>query len=221
MSQWSWPGNPNPNPPPAQVDLTLTLFSCFMPFKSICLPFSTCRRSRLSLFLLSHSTLISETLVIPYNCRKLTNSMADRQSALRKAHSDQPRPSSVPPHFPSAAHNPINSSADTHARDDPSTHIGMPTTGSLTLSGRSSSIPVRGHRHASQQHGTKDASMGPGQPLNPTTGATSLDLMGLLQRSGPSVVKTRNGSVLSRGFILKTDHYPSGLHSLFSSILCH
>ncbi|KAI0072968.1 hypothetical protein K474DRAFT_1723915 [Panus rudis PR-1116 ss-1] len=31
-----------------------------------------------------------------------------------------------------------------------------------------------------------------------------------LQRSGPSVVKTRTGSVLSRGLILKTDHYPSG-----------
>ncbi|KAI0052293.1 hypothetical protein FA95DRAFT_1553613 [Auriscalpium vulgare] len=31
-----------------------------------------------------------------------------------------------------------------------------------------------------------------------------------LQRSGPSVVKTRTGSVLSRGFILKTDYYPSG-----------
>ncbi|KAJ7081810.1 inositol hexakisphosphate-domain-containing protein [Mycena belliarum] len=39
---------------------------------------------------------------------------------------------------------------------------------------------------------------------------TSLDLMTHLQRSGPSVVKTRTGSVLSRGFILKTDHYPSG-----------
>ncbi|KAH9945040.1 inositol hexakisphosphate-domain-containing protein [Epithele typhae] len=31
-----------------------------------------------------------------------------------------------------------------------------------------------------------------------------------LQRSGPSIVKTRQGSVLSRGVILKTDHYPSG-----------
>ncbi|KAI0027879.1 inositol hexakisphosphate-domain-containing protein [Vararia minispora EC-137] len=31
-----------------------------------------------------------------------------------------------------------------------------------------------------------------------------------LQRSGPSIVKTRTGSVLSRGFILKTDFYPSG-----------
>jgi hypothetical protein len=41
-------------------------------------------------------------------------------------------------------------------------------------------------------------------------GGTSLDLMAHLQRSGASVVKTRTGSVLSRGFILKTDHYPSG-----------
>ncbi|OCH86618.1 hypothetical protein OBBRIDRAFT_890367 [Obba rivulosa] len=40
--------------------------------------------------------------------------------------------------------------------------------------------------------------------------AAPLDLMPQLQRSEPSVVKTRNGSVLSRGFILKTDHYPSG-----------
>ncbi|VDC06830.1 unnamed protein product [Peniophora sp. CBMAI 1063] len=38
----------------------------------------------------------------------------------------------------------------------------------------------------------------------------SLDLVPLLQRSGPSIVKSRNGSVLSRGFILKTDFYPSG-----------
>ncbi|KAF8896122.1 inositol hexakisphosphate-domain-containing protein [Infundibulicybe gibba] len=39
---------------------------------------------------------------------------------------------------------------------------------------------------------------------------TSLNLVAQLQRSGRSVVKTRTGSVLSRGFILKTDHYPSG-----------
>jgi hypothetical protein len=37
-----------------------------------------------------------------------------------------------------------------------------------------------------------------------------LDLMDDLHHSGSSVVKTRTGSVLSRGFILKTDHYPSG-----------
>jgi hypothetical protein len=39
---------------------------------------------------------------------------------------------------------------------------------------------------------------------------TSLDLTGLLERSEPSVVKNRTGSVLTRGFILKTDYYPSG-----------
>ena len=38
----------------------------------------------------------------------------------------------------------------------------------------------------------------------------ALDLMTHLKRSEPSVVKTRSGSVLSRGFILKTDYYPSG-----------
>jgi hypothetical protein len=36
------------------------------------------------------------------------------------------------------------------------------------------------------------------------------DLMAHLQRSESSIVKTRAGMVLSRGFILKTDHYPSG-----------
>lgn len=41
-----------------------------------------------------------------------------------------------------------------------------------------------------------------------------LDLMPQLQRSGPSIVKTRSGSVLSRGVILKTDHYPSGASQL-------
>ena len=40
--------------------------------------------------------------------------------------------------------------------------------------------------------------------------APPLDLMPQLQRSGPTIVKTRSGSVLSRGVILKTDHYPSG-----------
>ncbi len=40
--------------------------------------------------------------------------------------------------------------------------------------------------------------------------ASPPDLMPHLQRSAPSIVKTRTGSVLSRGFILKTDFYPSG-----------
>ena len=39
-----------------------------------------------------------------------------------------------------------------------------------------------------------------------------LDSMSHLQRASTSVVKSRTGSVLSRGFILKTDHYPSGKH---------
>ncbi|EGO24423.1 hypothetical protein SERLADRAFT_438035 [Serpula lacrymans var. lacrymans S7.9] len=38
----------------------------------------------------------------------------------------------------------------------------------------------------------------------------TLDLMTHLKRSEPSLVKTRTGSVLSRGLILKTDYYPSG-----------
>ncbi|KIJ13397.1 hypothetical protein PAXINDRAFT_170473 [Paxillus involutus ATCC 200175] len=37
-----------------------------------------------------------------------------------------------------------------------------------------------------------------------------LDLMVNLKRAEPSIVKTRTGSVLSRGLILKTDYYPSG-----------
>ncbi|KAI9439769.1 inositol hexakisphosphate-domain-containing protein [Lactarius indigo] len=43
-----------------------------------------------------------------------------------------------------------------------------------------------------------------GSPASPP------DLMSVLQKSAPAVVKTRTGSVLSRGFILKTDFYPSG-----------
>ncbi|KAG1726694.1 inositol hexakisphosphate-domain-containing protein [Suillus paluster] len=43
-----------------------------------------------------------------------------------------------------------------------------------------------------------------------TQAVAPLDLMGNLKRAEPSVVKTRSGSVLSRGFILKTDYYPSG-----------
>lgn len=73
----------------------------------------------------------------------------------------------------------------------------------IPLNARSSSIPPQGQRHhptLSDGHSTKDA-----------MGEASLDLMGLLQRSEQSVVKTRSGSVLSRGFILKTDHYPSGM----------
>ncbi|KAG9015211.1 hypothetical protein FRB94_004330 [Tulasnella sp. JGI-2019a] len=40
--------------------------------------------------------------------------------------------------------------------------------------------------------------------------AKPLDVLAQLHKSAPGVVKTRQGSVLSRGFILKTDYYPSG-----------
>ncbi|KAE9405167.1 hypothetical protein BT96DRAFT_916343 [Gymnopus androsaceus JB14] len=56
----------------------------------------------------------------------------------------------------------------------------------------------------------RNFSAGPLASSRSSTPGNSLDLMGHLQRSGPSVVKTRTGSVLSRGFILKTDFYPSG-----------
>lgn len=61
------------------------------------------------------------------------------------------------------------------------------------------SIPPAMFRH---KHSSSDSQA---LPQN-----SSLDLMGHLNRSESSVVKTRTGSVLSRGFILKTDHYPSG-----------
>ena len=42
--------------------------------------------------------------------------------------------------------------------------------------------------------------------------AAHLDITPSLQKAVHSVVKARHGSVLSRGTILKTDHYPSGEH---------
>ena len=82
--------------------------------------------------------------------------------------------------------------------------VNGPTTRSLSDS-RPSSIPPASRCPARlPSEGSLDAS-------RDDAGATSLDLTDLLRRSEPSVVKTRNGSVLSRGFILKTDHYPSGV----------
>ncbi|KAJ7822077.1 inositol hexakisphosphate-domain-containing protein [Mycena olivaceomarginata] len=79
----------------------------------------------------------------------------------------------------------------------------LPASKSEPLSNRPSSIPPGALGHHRISSDILNAQKGP------TTGS-SLDLMAHLQRSGPSVVKTRTGSVLSRGFILKTDHYPSG-----------
>ncbi|KAF8623644.1 hypothetical protein AX17_007344 [Amanita inopinata Kibby_2008] len=83
-----------------------------------------------------------------------------------------------------------------------------PTVGSNThtnrfhsdLNDRPASIPPVSQRGATSR-----------PDLSPTReSSSSLDLTDYLQRSESSVVKTRAGSVLSRGFILKTDHYPSG-----------
>jgi len=71
------------------------------------------------------------------------------------------------------------------------------------------------------------ATITPGPPRGPGTATPSigstlstresilaehLDITPSLQKAVHSVVKARNGSVLSRGSILKTDHYPSGEH---------
>ncbi|KAF5366650.1 hypothetical protein D9615_010603 [Tricholomella constricta] len=69
---------------------------------------------------------------------------------------------------------------------------------------RSSSIPPGSRSRSRMTHE---------RAIDSTTNTApdmSLDITDLLQRSEPLVVKTRTGSVLSRGFILKTDHYPSG-----------
>ncbi|KAF9000645.1 inositol hexakisphosphate-domain-containing protein [Cyathus striatus] len=63
-------------------------------------------------------------------------------------------------------------------------------------------IPIGIHKHARTPSDSLSSTPKPDPP--------PLDLIGHLQRSEASVVKTRSGSVLSRGFILKTDHYPSG-----------
>ena len=72
---------------------------------------------------------------------------------------------------------------------------------SLLSSTRPASIPATPKPYGSPTPPTADLA-GTANPPN---------LMDLLQRSEQSIVKTRTGSVLSRGFILKTDHYPSGM----------
>lgn len=81
---------------------------------------------------------------------------------------------------------------------------------------RSSSAPPSDSYNAPSPDLASDSPMTPRRlstdpPSNPNVAtSTSLDLMNFLRRSEAAVVKTRSGSVLSRGFILKTDHYPSG-----------
>lgn len=83
---------------------------------------------------------------------------------------------------------------------------------SVNKATRTQSIPPSLRNHIPTASGSRSS--------KDSTVANPLDLMDLLQRSESSVVKTRSGSVLSRGFILKTDHYPSGVYSfLFVDIL--
>lgn len=58
--------------------------------------------------------------------------------------------------------------------------------------------------------GTATPSMGSTMSTRESILAAHLDITPSLQKAVHSVVKARNGSVLSRGSILKTDHYPSG-----------
>ncbi|KAJ3508107.1 hypothetical protein NLJ89_g5936 [Agrocybe chaxingu] len=123
--------------------------------------------------------------------------MPNRQSLLAKALSDEGRPASVPP-----------PPGTTYAA--PTAIPGSLLTGRLSSSmNRPSSIPPTLQNKYSYPNLRDPRSSGGGAGID-DGGAASLDLTDLLQRSGPSVVKTRTGSVLSRGFILKTDHYPSG-----------
>ena len=80
---------------------------------------------------------------------------------------------------------------------------------SVNKTSRTQSIPPSRRNHVRTASGSLN------QLPRDSTGANSLDLMDFLHRSESSVVKTRSGSVLSRGFILKTDHYPSGVYSFF------
>lgn len=61
--------------------------------------------------------------------------------------------------------------------------------------------------------GTATPSIGSALSTRESILAAHLDITPSLQKAIHSVVKARNGSVLSRGSILKTDHYPSGKHS--------
>ena len=124
---------------------------------------------------------------------KNSASAMSRREALANVFSDEIRSSSVPPSRISSVNK-----ATSRTQSIPRNHA-------RTASGSTQSIPpsLRNHtRTASDSHSSKDSTV-----------ANPLDLMDLLQRSESSVVKARSGSVLSRGFILKTDHYPSGVYS--------
>ncbi|CAE7136772.1 unnamed protein product [Rhizoctonia solani] len=69
-----------------------------------------------------------------------------------------------------------------------------------------STIAGSGHSRA----GSGSLLLGTRKPAPPTLDAGLLDNSPTLIRATAAVVKTRSGTVLSRGCILKTDHYPTG-----------
>jgi len=83
---------------------------------------------------------------------------------------------------------------------------------------RPASVPLLSRSAPSLRLGSEDVhALNPPRVASDSTMAMTgkqavvpLDLMGNLKRAEPSIVKTRTGSVLSRGFILKTDYYPTG-----------
>ena len=138
------------------------------------------------------------------NIAKKSRMYMPTSSLLSKQEEHTARPVSVPP------------------TADGSTRL-SPMFARLQNEARSSSIPPR----LTQRHAHSDTSRsGSGRPSSRpsswdrTSDSAPLDtdMMTVLHRSEPSVVKTRSGSVLSRGMILKTDHYPSGMPLLLNSL---
>ncbi|KZT01378.1 uncharacterized protein LAESUDRAFT_731226 [Laetiporus sulphureus 93-53] len=101
----------------------------------------------------------------------------------------------------------MSSAMQQHLSSLPDLRDGRPS--SAPPDSRRSHPPLPSHTHPLAGVGLTRPSSEAQTPIEPA-GAAPLDIMPQLQRSGPSIVKTRTGSVLSRGFILKTDHYPSG-----------
>ncbi|CAE6436067.1 unnamed protein product [Rhizoctonia solani] len=81
---------------------------------------------------------------------------------------------------------------------------------------RNASPPARpasaivGSRHNRAASGSSSLLLGSRKPAPPTLDTELLDNSPTLIRATATVVKTRSGTVLSRGCILKTDHYPTG-----------
>ncbi|KIK55186.1 hypothetical protein GYMLUDRAFT_48165 [Collybiopsis luxurians FD-317 M1] len=96
-------------------------------------------------------------------------------------------------------------------RDSDRAYSAPPLSASTSTPMSSQGQDIRRPSSGATQHPRRNFSIPPlaSSPRSSTPG-NSLDLMNHLQRSGSSVVNTRTGSVLSRGFILKTDFYPSG-----------